>query len=141
MGDAFLNRVLRPHVLRNNQSNPVLFLDQASCNRARSTVQAFSDAEIGLEFIPGRMTHLHQPADLSWFGLIKRAFRRLWSEWFLNGEKSYTRSGNMKSPGYALVRFCLCVCYRVVSILKFLKTGLKLHIHEMKCTRTRNDRN
>jgi hypothetical protein len=46
------------------------------------------------------MTNLLQPADVCWFASIKREYKRVWSSWYMNEDKSLTRTGNTKSPGY-----------------------------------------
>ena len=51
-------------------------------------------------FIPGRMTNLLQPADVLWFAPIKKKFKKYWSDWFMHDNKSLTKQGNTKSPGY-----------------------------------------
>ena len=48
------------------------------------------------------MTNLLQPADVCWMRLLKLAFKHKWQAWLVEGEKSFTRFGNMRSPGYAL---------------------------------------
>lgn len=48
------------------------------------------------------MTNLLQPADLSWFAPIKKAYRKEWNHWFTYDRKTYTTQKNMKSPGYVL---------------------------------------
>jgi len=46
------------------------------------------------------MTDLIQPADVSWFSSIKKGYNKYWNDWYISSNKTYTASGNMKSPGY-----------------------------------------
>ena len=41
-----------------------------------------------------------QPADVGWFKELKLFYKQDWSEWFLKGEKTVTRFGNLAGPGY-----------------------------------------
>lgn len=59
-----------------------------------------AERNISLVFIPGRMTNLLQPADVGWFSVIKKAYKSVWNNWFMNADKTFTTSKNMKSPGY-----------------------------------------
>jgi hypothetical protein len=51
--------------------------------------------------IPPRLTGLLQPADVCWLSGLKKHYHRLWNQWFLNEDKTYTRFDNVRSPGYA----------------------------------------
>lgn len=48
--------------------------------------------------IPGGLTGLVQPADVSWNKPFKAAYKDLYNEWIANGEKSYTAAGNVRAP-------------------------------------------
>ena len=49
------------------------------------------------------MTNLQQPTDVSWFKLIKAKLHERWNKWYLSEEHEFTRFGNLRSPGNALV--------------------------------------
>ncbi|RNA06935.1 pogo transposable element with KRAB domain-like [Brachionus plicatilis] len=51
---------------------------------------------------PPRMTNILQPANVSWFGALKKEYHTRWNKWLLEEERTYTRFGNAKSPGYAV---------------------------------------
>jgi hypothetical protein len=87
---------------RRSQRSAVLVHDLARCQTSVHFQEAAAQARVDLVHIPARMTGLLQPADVFWICLIKRMFRRRWQHWFVHEEKSYTRSGNMKSPGYEI---------------------------------------
>ncbi len=48
--------------------------------------------------IPGGLTSLLQPADVSWNKPFKTAYRELYNEWMATGQKSFTAAGNTKAP-------------------------------------------
>ena len=48
--------------------------------------------------ILGGLTSHLQPADVSWNKRFKTAYRDLYNEWMSSAEKSFTGSGNLKSP-------------------------------------------
>lgn len=89
--------------MRNNQRTPMIFLDQATCHSSAETRRTFAKYNIRLNFIPKRMTGLLQPADVTWFSSMKNEYRRLWTQWMMTSDHSYTASGNLRSPGYARV--------------------------------------
>lgn len=51
--------------------------------------------------IPGGLTKLVQPADVSWNKAFKTAYKAKYSEWMASGQKSYTAAGNMRAPNKA----------------------------------------
>jgi hypothetical protein len=59
--DAFLNRVLVPHVNRYDLQNTTLFLDSAPCHVKKPVDEAFASAGIGKKMIPSHFTNLLQP--------------------------------------------------------------------------------
>ena len=90
-------------MILNEFENIHLLIDQAPCHVTQKVKEAFSDRNSSLLFIPKRMTNILQPADVSWMRPIKHAFQVKWNDWLINEPKSFTKSGNMKSPGYEKV--------------------------------------
>ena len=45
------------------------------------------------------MTNLLQPLDVALFGSVKKAYRSIWNDWYINEEKTYTINNNARSPG------------------------------------------
>ena len=62
------------------------------------TNQAKSD----ISTIPGGLTSLVQPADVSWNKPFKAAYKELYNEWMVSGEKSYTPAGIVRAPSKLL---------------------------------------
>jgi len=55
---------------------------------------AFKKAVIDFELIPSRMTQLVQPQDFALMKAVKSRFTCKWQHWYMDSEKSYTKSGN-----------------------------------------------
>ena len=49
------------------------------------------------------MAPFFQPADVAWMKPLKDQCFLKWNHWLVNAPKSFTASGNRKSPGYAKV--------------------------------------
>jgi len=56
---------LVPHIMRHNQTKPLLFLDSAPCHKTTQVQDALEENNIDYELIPPRMTNLVQPQDVS----------------------------------------------------------------------------
>ena len=52
--------------------------------------------------IPGDLTSLVQPADVSCNKLFKAAYKELYNKWMVSGEKTYTAAGNACVPSKLL---------------------------------------
>ena len=55
------------------------------------------------QFIPGGMTSLLQPCDVSWNKSMKSKVRKSWNEWLEDGEQAFTRTGKRKRASYDTV--------------------------------------
>lgn len=100
--EQFIKKVLASHVLSRNETSAFLVLDQAPCHTTARVKSCLEANKISYVYVPKRMTNLLQPADVSWMRSIKLMFKQKWQTWLIEGEKSFTRNGNMRSPGYAL---------------------------------------
>ena len=103
--ESFVQRVIGPHVLRHNQKNALLFIDSAPCHKPSGVKTKLNQFNIDLEMIPPRMTGLVQPADVSWFRSVKAVYKKNWTNWYSYNDHAFTKSGNLKSPGYVNVSF------------------------------------
>jgi len=65
MANGVIRRVLVPHIMRHNQTKPLLFLDSAPCHKTTQVQDALEENNIDYELIPPRMTNLVQPQDVS----------------------------------------------------------------------------
>lgn len=76
-----------------------MILEKARCHKTEKASQFCFANYILLIFIPPRMTNLLHPADVCWFGSIKKA---RWVYWFTYEERTYTGNQNARSAGYAV---------------------------------------
>ena len=53
--------------------------------------------------IPGGLTSLLQPLDVSLNKPFKDNMRDKWNEWMANGDKQFTKGGNMRAPSLELL--------------------------------------
>ncbi|CAF0967901.1 unnamed protein product [Brachionus calyciflorus] len=112
----YANTVLFDY-MRNNGLDD-LFFDSVRCHKTSLVENTFRKLNIRLIFIPPRFTNLLQPADFCWFSSLKKAYTSKWNDWYLNGEKTYTKYGNRKSPGY--VKCISWLQYSLHSSLNFI---------------------
>ena len=74
----------------------MLVLDAFSCHKFNDVKALLRRNNTDLVIIPGGMTLLLQPLDVSINKPFKDGLRRCWSDWIMSGEKTYTKSGRMK---------------------------------------------
>ena len=99
--EHWISKVIEPYQERLNPGTELhLLIDQAPCHSAMFK-EALTESNVNTIFIPKRMTKLLQPADVSWFRPLKVAYHRRWTDWLIHGQHTFTRAGNMVSPGYA----------------------------------------
>ena len=80
-------------------STRLLVWDAYKCHLMDSVKSVVNkQAKSDIVVIPGGLTGLVQPADVSWNKPFKAAYRELYNEWIANGEKSYTAAGNVRAP-------------------------------------------
>ena len=82
----------------------VLVMDRhASRTQEATPTRLATQHNTNVCFVPGGMTPLLQPCDVTWNKLFKANVRRLWEDWLENGEQEFTRSGRRRRTGYDLV--------------------------------------
>ncbi|CAF1111235.1 unnamed protein product [Brachionus calyciflorus] len=64
----------------------ILFIDSARSHQTKLVQNKFKEFDIETVFIPPRLTNLLQPADVSWFGKIKKEYNEKWNDWFMNSD-------------------------------------------------------
>jgi hypothetical protein len=101
MCDEFVDRVMMSHIKHHNLQKRHIFVDSAPCHKTDALNHKFKSNGINPHFIPPRFTSLLQPADVAWFSALKRKLHSKWTEWYINEEKTFTKSNHMRSPGYA----------------------------------------
>lgn len=98
----YLERIIIPYMQSKSYERVLLIIGRATCHTTAKVMTFCHDHNIDLQYIPGRMTNLLQPADVAWFATIKKAYREKWNHWFTFDIKEFTRNNNMKSPGFVL---------------------------------------
>jgi len=76
----------------------LLVLDAFRCHRMPSIKQQLVDDKTDLAIIPGGMTKMLQPLDVTVNKPTKDALRRLWNDWLLDGDHTFTAGGRMRTP-------------------------------------------
>ncbi len=90
-------------MLRDQQDDSVLVLDQAPCHNTVEFGRKVDQRGIRLVKIPKRFTGILSPPDTHWFAVFKRQYRAKWRHWFSHATHTYTVGGNLRSPSYATV--------------------------------------
>ena len=73
----------------------MLVLDAFSCHKTDNKA-LLRRTNTDLVIIPGEMTLLLQPLDVSINKPFKDGLRHCWKDWIMNGEKAYIKSGRMR---------------------------------------------
>ena len=61
-----------------------------------------------------------QPADVGWFKVLKTLYRKHWCDWFLNGDKKFTKHGNLAGPGYDKMSNWLLKCWKEYDVAQII---------------------
>ncbi len=109
--EHFLNRTLHPHMLRKKQDSAMLVWDQANPHKTAIVKENLKRIKIENVLIDKGCTAFEQPADAYWFGPMKKRYNEKWTDWMLKDPKSFTKNGNMKSPGYVRVMKWVIECW------------------------------
>jgi hypothetical protein len=99
--EYYLNTIISEYKNQKNVDQVKLVLDSARCHLTKRVDNALLLNNIKPLFVPPRMTNLLQPADVCWFAVLKKNYHEKWNSWFIHDDKTYTKHGNPKSPGYA----------------------------------------
>ncbi|RNA44212.1 pogo transposable element with KRAB domain-like, partial [Brachionus plicatilis] len=99
----YIDKVIKPYMIVNGFEKVNLLIDCAPCHCTPTVKNAFEAANIDITYVPKRLTNLLQPADIAWFRPLKSSYNEFWTDWLLNADKTYTKSNNVRSPGYALI--------------------------------------
>ena len=86
---------VRPGGLRKERS--LLVWDQFRSHLMESVVANVREQNTDIAVIPGGLTSLVQPLDVSINKLFKDMMRKEWNEWMIGGEKTYTKGGSMRA--------------------------------------------
>lgn len=76
----------------------LLAWDSYRCHISDATKKQLKKLQIDTAVIPGGCTKFIQAPDVYWNAPFKAKVRQFYENWMLHGEKSYTKSGNMRAP-------------------------------------------
>ena len=76
----------------------LLVWDSFKCHINPRAKQLLIGRNVNMAVVSGVCTKFVQPADVSWNKPFKDRFREFYDEWMENGEKTYTKGGNMRAP-------------------------------------------
>jgi len=76
----------------------LLVLDSAPAHLTSEVKDKFKNTTLAV--IPGGLTKILQPLDISVNKSFKSKIRRHWEQWMVNGYHEYTKSGRMKKASY-----------------------------------------
>lgn len=86
----------RPGGLRKEKS--LLVWDMFKCHLMDSVVAQLRSQKTDIAVIPGGLTSIVQPLDVCLNKPFKDYMRDLWSNWMIEGEKTFTKGGSMRAP-------------------------------------------
>ena len=114
---------------RLNFQRRLLVWDAYRCH-IMSTVTSHVDRSTNTDIsvIPGGLTSHLQPADVSWNKPFKQAYKALYNEWMVSGEKSYTPAGNVRAPDKALCLNWVKEAWKSVTS-DVTKKSFLVHVH------------
>ena len=101
-----------------NFGRRMLVWDAYRCHLMPSVKKVVNkDTNTDLSIIPGGLTSLVQPADVSWNKPFKEAYKARYNQWMATGEKSYTPAGNIRAPSKHLHSPCLLLFLLLVLLV------------------------
>ena len=87
---TYIEKVVQSYMDSANLSKVCLIIDSARCHKTVKVRDKCRELNIKHFLIPPRLTGLLQPADVCWFASLKKTYHKLWTDWFLNGVKTFT---------------------------------------------------
>ncbi|EFO94061.1 hypothetical protein CRE_27869 [Caenorhabditis remanei] len=102
-GRTFFNDEITKHFL-NSIIGTTLFghrllvWDAFRCHISSDTKSVLKQLRVDTAVIPGGTTKFLQAGDVYWNSPFKAKIRNQYEDWMMHAEKSYTASGNMRSP-------------------------------------------
>lgn len=80
------------------EETTLLCWDSYRCHYCPEVREVMRKRKVKNLILPGGTTRVLQTADVCWNGPFKHHLRELWALWMREGEKSYTKSGRVRSP-------------------------------------------
>ncbi|MCG8431977.1 MAG: hypothetical protein MJA29_12505 [Candidatus Omnitrophica bacterium] len=97
--------------------NPaILTLDSMTAHKTASVKEHLKRKNSKIGIIPGGLTKLLQPLDISVNRSFKQHVRMSWEQWMCDGEHSFTKTGRQRRASYALVAEWIVDAWKKVPI-------------------------
>ena len=94
--DDWLRCVWGRRVAGLTRRRSLLVLDAFRCHKTEGVKETMRKMNTDLAIIPGGMTSLLQPLDVSMNKPFKDGFRRRWTDWMMSGEYTFTKGGRQR---------------------------------------------
>lgn len=85
------------------QKRSLLVWDSFRAHLVESVKLALKEANTDIAVIPGGLTSVMQPLDVSLNKPFKDRLRNMWTSWMIEGHKEYTAGGNVKAASLSTV--------------------------------------
>jgi len=95
---TWINTCLKDTGPFNNSMKSVLLMDNYGSHKNAEVLALLQKNNFEPVFIPPRTTSFLQPLDVLINSIFKAKMKKRWEEWFLNGEKIYTKGGYRQKP-------------------------------------------
>ena len=94
----------------------LLTLDSMTAHKTESVKEHLKRQNSKIAIIPGGLTKLLQPLDISVNRSFKQHVRMSWEKWMCDGEHSFTKTGRQRRASYALVTEWILDAWKKVPI-------------------------
>ena len=84
-------------IWRSSKKKRLLVWDSFQAHLVDSVKQAVRQTNTDIAVIPGGLTNILQPLDVSLNKPFKDRLREQWNNWIIEGQKSFTPAGNMRA--------------------------------------------
>jgi hypothetical protein len=81
----------------------MLVLDAFRCHRSDNVKLLLNNSRTDLTIIPGGMTSILPPLDVSINKQMKNALRQKWNSWIQSDDHSFTTGGRMRKAGFTII--------------------------------------
>ena len=124
---------VKPGALKSgNEFESLLVLDSWRPHRQPEFIRALKEYHgVKVAIIPGGMTPLLQPADISWNYVVKNKIKSFWREWMAEEIEKSRTDERIKRPSYALIcKWCLDAWVEldkslIINSFKYANLGVK----------------
>lgn len=110
----------------------LLVLDSFKAHLTERVKEKLKGMKTVLAVIPGGLTSVLQPLDVSVNKPFKGNFRKLYTQWMCDGEHTYTPSGKLKRPPLTLILEWILKAWNAVKyetvVKSFKKCGISNHL-------------